>query len=89
MTAPGASAGDRSLVNVLVDLLTDDDYVEQLAEAAYYRERAEDAARDAEHRLDAGEALTIRWESLSDDARRPYRTTAEYVCREIAAVAAA
>jgi hypothetical protein len=76
---------------VLVDLLTDAEFVEALAEAAYIRERAEDAAREAEHQLDAtaDEALMLTWGSISDEARRPYRTTAELACREIAAIAAA
>lgn len=75
---------------MLGDLLADETYREELAKAAYYRERHEDAAREAEHEVEDGiEYLALSWESLSDHARRPYRTTVAHVCAEVAAVAAA
>ena len=63
------------LSTVLSDLLSDDSFLEETAKLSYYRERAEDVARDREHETsDEYDYLCISWEDLSDHAKRPYRT---------------
>jgi hypothetical protein len=53
---------------------------EELAKSAYYRERADQAAADAEHDLDPDASYwTIQWEDLSNFAKQPYRTTVAHV----------
>lgn len=70
-------------------LLTDEDYREALAEHSYIRERAEQVAADQEHDCDAGTTyFVVTWECLSDDAKRPYRTTVATVCDSLLSVAA-
>jgi hypothetical protein len=59
----------------LVELLRDDEYREALSEQSYYRERRDEASADREHHTDPDTSYwVLSWESLSDDARRPYRT---------------
>lgn len=74
---------------MLTTLLRDEDYREELAKASYFRERQEEAARDAEQDLEATEYLCLDWDSLEDWAKRPYRTAVAVTCDEIARVAAA
>lgn len=74
---------------MLEDLLRDPDYREQLAEAAYLRERAEDAARDREHDTDPADYFALSWSSISDPSRRPYRTAVAHTCDELLQVVAA
>lgn len=59
----------------LQELLEDDEYREALAENAYLRERAEQAAVASEHDQDDATYWTLAWDDLSDDAKRPYRTS--------------
>lgn len=59
----------------LRELLEDDEYREALAENAYLRERVEEAARQKEFDIEEGTTYwTVVWQSLSADAKRPYRT---------------
>jgi hypothetical protein len=71
------------------DLLADDEYREELAAFSYYRERAEQAAVDREQELGDATYYTLTWESLSDDAKRPYRTAVTVCCEQLAGVFAA
>lgn len=58
----------------LEQLLRDEDYREALAEQGYLRERSEEAAEDSEHDLSGCAYFALAWSSLSDHAKRPYRT---------------
>jgi hypothetical protein len=61
---------------VTVQQLTDPAFREKLAADAYYREKMEAVAADREHELDDGCAyFVLHWDSLSDTARAPYRTS--------------
>lgn len=63
------------MIDVTPELLSDPLFRESVAESAYLRERTEEAAADREHVLDEGTVYyALAWESLSDWARRPYRT---------------
>lgn len=62
----------------------DPDVQEYLACSAYYREKAEGAALDREHTMAEATYVCLAWESLSDDARRPYRATVA-MCSELVA----
>jgi hypothetical protein len=68
--------------------LDDPDVRERLAERAYYRERLDEAAADSEHVEDAG-YWTLDWQSLSDWAKRPYRTAVAEACDVIASAGVA
>lgn len=58
----------------LADLLKDEEYREALAEQAYMRERRDEAAADRETDMEDAQYFVMGWASLSDHARRPYRT---------------
>lgn len=58
----------------------DPDRQEQLAKASYYRERADEAAADLEQTAGEHVYMALAWESLSDLARRPYRTAVAVCC---------
>lgn len=69
---------------VLADLLTDEEYIEALAEQAYIRERHEDAALAAEHAaVPDPEPMALAWESIPATSKRPYRTAAAVACSQI------
>lgn len=74
---------------MLDDLLRDPEYRENLARNAFYRERLEDAAKDAEHELAPVEYLTLDWDSLADSSKRPYRSGVAYACDELLTVVTA
>jgi hypothetical protein len=68
------SAATRTLLRVAVDL-NDPLLREQVAESAYYRDRADDAAVDREHSGEDGSVyMALAWESVSNAGKRPYRT---------------
>lgn len=71
------STGRRTFRSVdLSALLTDEEYREALASESYYRERADEAAADREHEISGDVAyFALSWESISDYAKRPYRTS--------------
>lgn len=59
----------------------DEDVREELAAAAYYRERGDEAAIDRErHPGPDHQYACLSWENLSDHSRRPYRTAVATVC---------
>lgn len=61
-----------------LDELTDPRLREQLAEQSYYRDRVEEAARDREvNNSDETVYMALRWDCLSSDTQRPYRTAVE------------
>jgi hypothetical protein len=61
--------------------LRDPELRERLAEEAYYRDRGDEVARDLEHLSDSDYSYwALSWDSLSDETRRPYRTTVTHVC---------
>jgi hypothetical protein len=69
------------------ELLRDEEYREEQAKAAYYRERVEDAALDQEHDVSGEhEYQCIAWESLDGWAQRPYRTAVAQVCDSLASL---
>lgn len=53
--------------------IRDPDVQEAIAEAAYMRERAEEAAADREHEMRDATYMVLAWECLDDWAKRPYR----------------
>jgi hypothetical protein len=60
---------------VTVEMLSDEDFREEVAEAAYMRERSEELAVERETETSDDFAyFVMAWGSLSDDAKRPYRT---------------
>lgn len=70
--------------------LSDPDLRETLAEASYYRERADEAAIDRERTDDDGRVyMCLAWNDLSDFSQRPYRTAVHTVCEALLAVSAA
>lgn len=74
----------------LHSLLRDDDYREALAEQAYMRERSEEAAVERETEIsDNVSYWVLAWSSLSDGARRPYRTAVAETCDHLLSVVAA
>jgi hypothetical protein len=73
----------------LRELLTDEEFREAIASQAYLRERREEAAADREHDLSAASYFAISWDSLADDAKRPYRTAVAEALDEVGAVVAA
>jgi hypothetical protein len=75
---------------VIEELLTDDDWREALSEQAYMRERRDEAAVDRERDAAPEETsyLAVAWESLSDHARRPYRTAVAETCDNLLEVMA-
>lgn len=66
----------------VVKLLRDEEYREEQAKAAYYRERMDEAALEQEQ--DEGDEewvyFVLAWEDISDCAKRPYRTAVAQVC---------
>ncbi len=71
----------------LLSLLSDEDYREALAEAGYYRERSDEAAVEREKEMDPETAyFTLAWGSLSDHAKRPYRTAVAEAMDNVAEV---
>lgn len=75
---------------MLDELLRDEGFREELAKHSYYRERLEESVVDAE-RTGADESVeyfAISWESLSDFAKRPYRTAVATTCDEIVTLSA-
>lgn len=71
-------------------LLINDEYREEQAKAAYYRERLEEVALHREHEVDDDEFayFVIAWEDLSDYAQRPYRTAVATVLDSLALLVA-
>lgn len=83
------SAGAVTFRPVLEVLLRDEEYREALAQAAYVKERQEDAALDREQNLEPADYFIIAWEDLSDHSKRPYRTAVAVACEQIASLPSA
>lgn len=67
-------------------VLQDEEWREAVAEQAYMRERAEEASVDREQELEEDvDYVTLAWGSLSDFARRPYRTAVAETCDNLLA----
>jgi hypothetical protein len=64
------------VIEIDPDLLRDEEYREEIAKSSYYRERLDEVAAVTEHEVDPDDLayFAVTWESLSDSARRPYRT---------------
>lgn len=72
-------------------LLADDEYREAVAEAAYLRDRTEQAAVERERETDPGLVYyALAWWDVPDEVKRPYRTAVAETCDNLlVAVAAA
>lgn len=63
------------------DLLQNEEYREAQAEAAYYRERMDEAALEQEQDVtDEYVYFVLDYNDISDFAKRPYRTAVAQVC---------
>jgi len=84
-------SGERlSLDDRMRDLLEDPEFREDVAERAYMRERAEEAAADREHDLDQRTTyFAVAWESVSDASKKPYRTAVHEALDTVLALDAA